>query len=147
MTNILKLVSFVIVIMTVNGCGKSSETADHSSDNNVAASEIETNPIHDVYWGDTHLHTDLSMDAGAFGNRIGMDEAYRFARGEEVTSSTGIKAKLSRPLDFLVVADHSDGMGLFPAIVNQEDWIMKTPEGKRWRKLYEEEKNSEMRNP
>ena len=48
-----------------------------------------------------------------------MDEAYKFARGEEVTSSTGLKTKLARPLDFLVIADHSDGMGLFPAIVNK----------------------------
>jgi hypothetical protein len=144
MNNLSKLILLVIVIMTVNGCGRSSETADRASDNNQVASEIASNTLNNVYWGDTHLHTDLSMDAGAFGNRIGMDEAYRFARGEEVTSSTGLKAKLSRPLDFLVVADHSDGMGLFPAIVNQEDWIMKTPEGKRWRKLYEEGKNSEM---
>ena len=61
-----------------------------------------------VYWGDTHLHTALSPDAGLFGNRLGLDEAYRFARGEEVTSSTGQPAKLGRPLDWLVVADHSD---------------------------------------
>ena len=54
------------------------------------------------------------MDAGAFGCRLGLDEAYRFARGEEVTSSTGIRVRLSRPLDFLVVADHSDNMGFFP---------------------------------
>ena len=49
-----------------------------------------------VLWGDTHLHTDISMDAGAFGNRLGLDEAYRFARGEEVTSSNGMKVRLSR---------------------------------------------------
>jgi hypothetical protein len=53
------------------------------------------------------------MDAGAFGNRLGLDAAYQFARGEEVTSSTGLKVKLSRPLDFLVIADHSDNMGFF----------------------------------
>ena len=46
-----------------------------------------------VFWGDTHLHTSISMDAGAIGNRLGPEEAYRFARGEEVTSSTGVKAK------------------------------------------------------
>ena len=56
-----------------------------------------------VYWGDTHLHTALSPDAGLFGNKLGLDEAYRFARGEEVTSSTGLPAKLSRPLDWLVL--------------------------------------------
>ena len=70
-----------------------------------------------VFWGDTHLHTALSMDAGAFGNRLGLDEAYRFARGEEVTTSTGLKAKLSRPLDFLVVADHSDNKRFVPRFV------------------------------
>ena len=53
------------------------------------------------------------MDAGVIGNRLGPEDAYRFARGEEVTSSTGVKAKLSRPLDFLVISDHSDNMGLF----------------------------------
>jgi len=36
-----------------------------------------------VLFGDTHLHTSYSFDAGAFGNRLGIDEAYRFARGVE----------------------------------------------------------------
>ena len=54
-------------------------------------------------WGDTHLHTGLSVDAGLFGATLGLDDAYRFARGEEVRSSTGQPAKLSRPLDWLVV--------------------------------------------
>ena len=57
-----------------------------------------------VFFGDTHLHTGFSMDAGAFGARLTPKDAYRFARGEEVTSSTGQQVKLSRPLDFLVVA-------------------------------------------
>src|SRR3954470_5658291 len=65
------------------------------------------------FFGDTHLHTSFSMDAGAFGARLTPRDAYRFARGEQVTSSTGQSAKLSRPLDFLVVADHSDNMGFF----------------------------------
>ena len=63
-----------------------------------------------VFWGDTHLHTGMSMDAGAFGARLTPEDAYRFARGEELTSSTGLQVKLSRPLDFLVVADHSDNI-------------------------------------
>jgi len=52
-----------------------------------------------VFWGDTHLHTALSMDAGLFGARLGLDDAYRFARGEEVMASSGQPAKLGRPLD------------------------------------------------
>ena len=88
-----------------------------------------------VYWGDTHLHTDLSMDAGAFGNRLGMDAAYQFARGDEVTSTTGLKTKLSRPLDFLVIADHSDGMGFFPAMMSEDENIMQYPLVQKWKKM------------
>ena len=64
-----------------------------------------------VLWGDTHLHTANSLDAAAFGNTLGPEPAYRFARGEEVVSSSGQPVKLSRPLDFLVVADHAEGLG------------------------------------
>ena len=85
-----------------------------------------------VYFGDTHLHTSLSMDAGAFGNRLGLDEAYRFARGEQVTASSGLKARLSRPLDFLVVADHSDNMGFFPDLFAGKKHILDVPTGKDW---------------
>jgi hypothetical protein len=85
-----------------------------------------------VYWGDTHLHTGMSMDAGAFGARLGPEDAYRFARGEELTSSTGLKVKLSRPLDFLVVADHSDNMGFFPRLFEGDPAMLADPTGKRW---------------
>ncbi len=84
-----------------------------------------------VYWGDTHLHTTLSFDAGAFGNRLGPEEAYQFARGDEVTSTGGYKVRLSRPLDFLVVADHSDNMGLFTRIFESAPEIMSDKEGRR----------------
>ena len=85
-----------------------------------------------VYFGDTHLHTSMSMDAGAFGNRLGVEDAYRFARGEEVKASSGQKAKLSRPLDFLVVADHSDNMGFFPDLFAGKPEILAHPTGKKW---------------
>ena len=86
----------------------------------------------DVFWGDTHLHTGMSMDAGAFGARLMPEDAYRFARGEEVTSSTGLQAKLSRPLDFLVVADHSDNMGFFPRLFAGDPDFMADPTGRKW---------------
>jgi hypothetical protein len=60
-----------------------------------------------LYWGDTHLHTGYSTDAGMIGNKLGPEEAYRFARGEVVTSSTGQRARLIRALDFLVVSDRA----------------------------------------
>ena len=84
------------------------------------------------YFGDTHLHTSFSMDAGAFGCRLGPEDAYRFGRGEELKSSSGQMVKLSRPLDFLVVADHSDNMGFFPALLAGTPALLKDPTGKKW---------------
>ena len=86
----------------------------------------------EVLWGDTHLHTGLSVDAGLFGARLGLEEAYRFARGEEVVSSTGQPAKLSRPLDWLVIADHSDGMGLINDLSAGAPSVTKYEQGARW---------------
>ena len=83
-------------------------------------------------WGDTHLHTGLSVDAGLFGARLGLEEAYQFARGEEVISSTGQPVKLSRPLDWLVIADHSDAMGFFQDLAAGEPGILEFDEGQRW---------------
>ncbi len=85
-----------------------------------------------VYWGETHLHTGLSLDAGLFGCTLGPEDAYRLARGEEIKSSTGQPIKLSRPLDFLVVADHSDMMGIATDIQNGAPNIMAVPKGREW---------------
>jgi len=85
-----------------------------------------------VFWGETHLHTSFSMDAGAFGARLAPEDAYRFARGEEVESSAGGAARLARPLDFLVVADHSDNMGFFPDLYAGAPNLLADPTGKRW---------------
>ncbi len=83
-----------------------------------------------VYFGDTHLHTSYSTDAGMMGCRLGPEEAYRFARGEEVTSSTGVRARLLRPLDFLVVADHAENLGLAPMIAESNPDLLKTEFGR-----------------
>lgn len=84
------------------------------------------------YFGDTHLHTGFSMDAGAFGCRLSPRDAYRLARGEQIMASTGQPVKLSRPLDFLVVADHSDNMGFFPDLFAGKPELLADPHGRRW---------------
>jgi len=89
-------------------------------------------------WGDSHLHTNLSMDAGLFGNRLPPRVAYRFARGEEVVSSTGQAVRLSRPLDWLVVADHSDGMGFFGDIAAGKPELLAFEQSARWIKGFAE---------
>jgi hypothetical protein len=85
-----------------------------------------------VFWGDTHLHTSFSMDAGAFGARLGPEDAYQFARGDEIESTTAGRVRLARPLDFLVVADHSDNMGFFPDLFAGDPEILADPKGREW---------------
>jgi len=92
-----------------------------------------------VFWGDTHLHTTYSPDAGMLKNfNLGPADAYRFARGEQVTANNGMQAKLVRPLDFLVVADHSEYMGLIPEIRGGNPALLKDPVGKQWYEWYNE---------
>ena len=83
-------------------------------------------------WGDQHVHTGWSVDAGAFGATLGPEEALRFARGEEIMSSMGLPAKLSRPLDWVAVTDHSDAAGVIFEIKDGNPELMADPQAKRW---------------
>ncbi len=91
-----------------------------------------------VLFGDTHFHSSLSVDSGMIGNRIGLDEAFRFARGEEITTSTGQRAKLKRPLDFLVVSDHAEYLGLADLIATGNPTLLATDVGKVWYEAVQE---------
>ena len=95
------------------------------------------------YFGDTHLHTAFSMDAGAFGARLTPKDAYKLARGEEITASSGQPVKLSRPLDFLVVADHSDNMGFFPDLFAGKPEVLADPTGRKWYDMIKSGKGAE----
>ena len=87
----------------------------------------------DVFWGDTHLHTADSPDAFAFGTRLSPRDALRFARGEAVTATGGLEAQLSRPLDFLVIADHAVALGLMREIYNDNSALTNNPVIAGWR--------------
>ena len=91
-----------------------------------------------VFWGDTHLHTNLSSldasDSGRF--NLGMETAYKFARGEIVEDNFGTPLRLSRPLDFLVVADHSEFLGLWEAVKEGNETLLARDWGQRWRAQY-----------
>ena len=92
-----------------------------------------------VYFGDTHVHTNLSNDAYAMGDHtLGPDEAYRFAKGEVVTMHSGMKTRLRRPLDFLMVADHANNMGVMARIAARDPLLLETEEGQAWLKRLED---------
>ena len=83
-----------------------------------------------VYFGETHLHTSFSTDAGMIGNTLGPEDAFKIARGEPFVSSMGVPGRLSRPFDFVVVADHSENLGLAPAVAMSDPNLLAIPWGK-----------------
>lgn len=93
-----------------------------------AGRSFPTRPL----WGDTHLHTSNSLDARAFGAVLSPTDAFSFARGDEVTTSHGLRVKLSRPLDWLVVTDHSDAMGAMNEIVAGNTTLMRDATLRDW---------------
>ena len=90
-----------------------------------------------VFFGDTHLHTSFSPDAGLIGATMTPDDAFRFARGQKVISSTGIPARLARPLDFLVVSDHAENLGLPAAVANGDKELLASEFGRQIAKIME----------
>ena len=134
-------ITCVIVVLTlITGALSAQEYTVHEDE--VVSDQPDFSPFVDrhypqrVYWGDTHLHTSNSPDAGLVGNKLGPEMAYRFARGEEVTSSGGLRVKLIHPLDFLVVSDHSEYMGLAPMLVTGDPVLLSDPTGKRWYDMF-----------
>ena len=95
------------------------------------------------FFGDTHLHTGMSMDAGVWGCVLKPRDAYRFASGEQVQSSTGQPVKLSRSLDFLVVADHSDNMGWITDLFAGKPELLADSYGKKWYDMIQAGKGGE----
>ena len=86
-----------------------------------------------VFWGDTHVHSNLSLDANMSGNAtVSPDIAYRFARGETVTADNGMPVKLRRPLDFLVVSDHAEYVGVLDGLRREDRDLLKNETARRW---------------
>ena len=96
-------------------------------------------PLPELFWGDTHVHSSYSLDANLFNNfTLGPEAAYRFARGERVQTDAGATAVLSRPLDFLVVSDHAEYMGLFAMIRDGHPAVAGSKTAAKVKKLMDE---------
>ena len=123
--------SIIAVFILFSGCfgiNKNQEQAQRE------AAILLENTENSLFWGDTHLHTANSPDAYAFGNRLGFEEAYRFAKGE-VIEVDGHKIQLETPLDFLVIADHAEGFGIINELKNGNSVLMKDTLFQRWNRM------------
>ena len=131
-----------LAALALSGCD-SMDTGEPTEDQRgdgtatIALAEFPDRP----YWGDTHLHTDLSVDAFGFGVRLGAEEALKFARGDQVRSTMGMDAQLDRPLDFLVISDHSDAMGATRRLYDTPRILVRDPTLRRWYDMMHESTN------
>lgn len=140
MASIRKIALGTVVAVAVGaglywGWGAFKESREASKAEEVQAAndkQVTSGIATKLLWGDTHLHTSNSIDAFGFGVKLGPEEALRFARGEEVKSTWGLKAKLDRPLDFLVIADHSGGLGATQRLYDAPRVMIKDPTLLRW---------------
>jgi len=128
----------VCTAVAANAAGTTPGGSDAAQSNSKQAKNYspyaQRNHPRRLLWGDSHVHTSLSSDAGMAANRLSPEFAYRFARGEEVVSSMGIPAKLSRPLDWLTIADHTDGMGMVGDLLTGDPELMAFEQVARWNK-------------
>ena len=76
-----------------------------------------------LLWGDTHLHSNLSVDGYIFGNRTAdANTAYRFAKGLPVIHPYHrARVQLETPLDFLAVTDHAEFLGVPYSLFTDKD--------------------------
>ncbi len=127
--------------ITVFACGIALAAAGygHAGEKHYSPYVNQSFP-QNVYFGDTHLHTAYSTDAGMVGNTTTPEQAYRVARGETITSPTGLLVQLKRPLDFVVISDHAENLGLAPFIARSDKSVLETPTGKRWHDMVKEGK-------
>lgn len=129
--------AMAVASLTLSGCqvSKAAEAAQDGAATAMAANAAAAPCPNRVYWGDTHLHTSNSGDAVFNGVRLTPEDALRFARGEEVRSTTGVQAQLDRPLDFLVVSDHAELIGIGRRIADGDEELMVDPTLRRWNEM------------
>ena len=128
-------VLFVFLMVSCKQEGKTSEMPAEATED-ASAANIPVNPLKEAYFGDTHVHTGWSFDAGLDGAILTPDDAYRFALGEEITSNTGTKTRLKKPYDWFLISDHSDGMGVINEVIDGNPEMMESEILAGWNKAF-----------
>ncbi|MFT6808253.1 MAG: hypothetical protein ACJA01_001477 [Saprospiraceae bacterium] len=127
------------LLLILTSCNSEKKNVDEiiASEADTNTSELVNNPNKNLYWGDTHLHTNYSSDAFLFGTIMASpDEAFRFAKGEVMNyPPTGEKIQIKRPLDFLVVTDHAEGLGTMIKARNKDPLLISTQAGRNLAKI------------
>ena len=106
------LSGFVLLIACETTENRGAESAPDSGTAAVEElAEALRNPLKDAYFGDLHIHSSWSLDAFAFGVRVGPEDAYHYARGGEIDHISGKRIRMhGPPLDFIALTEHANYM-------------------------------------
>jgi len=145
----IKILFVIFPILIISACDKKEEQTKAPVETKQVeapakqAVALPANPLKNVYWGDTHLHTSYSPDAFLMGNQTAdPDTAYRYAKGLPVVHPYHkARIQIHTPLDFLVVSDHGEFMGVIPNILKDNPIVANTETGKRYKKMFAEGKS------
>jgi len=125
------VVAACFVFLLLSGCsGPSEHVRSMTSGKGQAGTgaEVARNPLKDVYFGDLHIHTSWSLDAFAFGVRVGPEDAYRYVRGESIEHVSGRPIQMQGPpLDFIALTEHANYMGVPTAALEEGTEIRALP--------------------
>lgn len=124
---LVNLSLLAVLVTSTNVQAKNTPPAEEAPASNAYSPYADSEIPRHVYFGDTHLHTTYSADAGLVGAILGPEDAYRLARGEQIQSSYGLPIKLLQPYDFLAVTDHSENLGLAPILKEASPELLKVP--------------------
>lgn len=149
------LVLIAIPVLFISACDKPQEKQTRAPATKAAKTETVArtatelpapNPLRNLYWGDTHLHSSYSPDAFLMGNQTAdPDTAYHYAKGYPVIHPYHrARIQIGTPLDFLVLSDHGEFMGVIPNILKDNPIVANTETGKRYKKMFAEGKSIEV---
>ncbi len=132
-------------LLSLGGCQDATETdtavvaqAPQAEPESITEDENSSESTQ-LLWGDLHVHSNLSFDAFSFGNKnLTPADTYAFAAGKKLQSSGGLEAQLERPLDFLMVSDHAEFMGVMRELSRENELLLQAEPAKRWQKLLAE---------
>ncbi len=131
-----KIILFSLVLLALVACKndkQKSEDTIGSEDSVTKATNDHTkgyNKFKNPYFGETHLHTGWSFDEAIYNVKLGPENSYKHARGEKVLHPSGQEVQLKLPLDFMIVSDHSEYLGVLVRMYDPNDPLSKHPMAK-----------------
>ena len=134
-----KSITLIILAILLASCSR--EAPEAGANSQAQAEKSPGTPMADTssqdfprqaWWGDSHVHTGWSADAGMDGAITSPEDGYRFALGQTLKSNTGMDAKLKRPFDWFLISDHSDGMGFINELIAGNEELIRDETLARW---------------